>query len=69
MGEFGFPFFVGENWGLRIRKHDKLASFAAIKAAVLTCPEDKWQVEDNLYNPTYKQLVEEGQWTKPNIQE
>ena len=55
--------------GLRIRKHDKLASFAAIKAAVLTCPEDKWQVEDNLYNPTYKQLVEEGQWTKPNIQE
>jgi len=26
-------------------------------------------VENNLYNPTYKQLVEDQQWIKPAIQE
>ena len=31
--------------------------------------EEKWSVENNLYNPTYKQLVEDQQWIKPAIQE
>ena len=55
--------------GIRIHDHGKLASYEAIKKAILTCPEEKWSVENNLYNPTYKQLVEDQQWTKPAGQE
>ena len=55
--------------GIRIHDHGKLASYEAIKKAILTCPEEKWSVENNLYNPTYKQLVEDQQWIKPAIQE
>ena len=54
---------------MRIHDHGKLASYEAIKKAILTCPEEKWSVENNLYNPTYKQLVEDQQWIKPAIQE
>ena len=55
--------------GIRFHDHCKLASYEAIKKAILTCPEEKWSVENNLYNPTYKQLVEDQQWIKPAIQE
>ena len=51
--------------GLRITNHKSLVSYEALKTAILSCPEGKWDVVGNKYNPTYKQLVEENQWTMP----
>jgi len=49
--------------------HKALASYEGLKKAIKSCPETNWIVEDNLYNPTYKQLAEDGLWTLPAEEE
>jgi hypothetical protein len=51
--------------GFKITNHTKLTSYEGLKKAIATCPEDKWEVTGNLYNPTYRQLVDDRQWVKP----
>lgn len=55
--------------GFKIVNHKALASYEGLKKAIKSCPETNWIVEDNLYNPTYKQLAEDGLWTLPAEEE
>ncbi len=51
--------------GFRIINHSALISYEGLKKAITTCPRDRWQTTGNLYNPTYEDLTEKNQWTKP----
>lgn len=51
--------------GFRLVNHKALISYEGLKKAIATCPASEWQVEENAYNPTYEELVEKQQWTKP----
>lgn len=51
--------------GFRLVNHEAIVSYEGLKKAISTCPASKWQVENNGYNPTYEELVEKQQWTKP----
>jgi hypothetical protein len=50
--------------GFKITNHTNLSSYEGLKKAIATCPESKWEVTDNLYNPTYEQ-AKAGQLVKP----
>lgn len=51
--------------GFRLTNHEAMISYEGLKKAISTCPASKWQVEKNGYNPTYEELAERQQWTKP----
>ena len=51
--------------GFRLVNHEVMISYEGLKKAISTCPASKWQVENNGYNPTYEELTEKQQWTKP----
>ncbi|WP_065220300.1 MULTISPECIES: hypothetical protein [Butyricimonas] len=51
--------------GFRLVNHEAMVSYEGLKKAISTCPASKWQVEGNGYNPTYEELANQQQWTKP----
>ena len=61
----GFFNGIAVGAGVVISKYFGAADYEGLKKAISTCPASKWQVENNGYNPTYEELVEKQQWTKP----
>ena len=48
---------------VKIQYNEKLTSFKGIKEVIPTLSEEKWEVSDNEYNPTYRDMVN-GLWNQ-----